>query len=151
MPDNPTTEAVDLKPCPFCGVAADGPNIDRGYDDGLRRMWIECPHCAANMDRLFGSGISDADGVAVMAQLWNRRPSHEPDGRLIEATAELIYLRQYGKDGARWDLNESKDVWRDKARAALTKVTERSARRDVETGKEMAGSENGQPETKAEK
>ena len=38
---------------------------------------------------------------------------------LIEATAELIYLRQHGKDGAVWWDNESKDVWRDKARAAL--------------------------------
>jgi hypothetical protein len=38
---------------------------------------------------------------------------------LIEATAELIYLRQHGKDGAVWWANESKDVWRDKARAAL--------------------------------
>ena len=38
---------------------------------------------------------------------------------LKEATAELIYLRQYGKDGAVWWANESKDVWRDKARAAL--------------------------------
>jgi len=40
-------------------------------------------------------------------------------GALIEATAELIYLRQHGKDGAVWWANESKDVWRDKARAAL--------------------------------
>jgi hypothetical protein len=38
---------------------------------------------------------------------------------LIEATAELIYLRQYGKDGAVWWANESKDVWRDKAIATL--------------------------------
>ena len=37
----------------------------------------------------------------------------------IEAMAELIYLRRYGKDGAVWWANESKDVWRDKARAAL--------------------------------
>ena len=41
------------------------------------------------------------------------------EGELIEATAELIYLRQYGKDGALWSANESKDVWRDAARAVL--------------------------------
>ena len=39
---------------------------------------------------------------------------------LIEAHAELIYLRQYGALGAKWDANDSKGVWRDKARAALT-------------------------------
>jgi hypothetical protein len=39
---------------------------------------------------------------------------------LVEATAELIYLRQYGKDGALWSANESKEVWRQKARAYLT-------------------------------
>lgn len=38
---------------------------------------------------------------------------------LVEAEAELIYLRRHGKDGARWEANDSKDVWRDKARAAL--------------------------------
>lgn len=38
---------------------------------------------------------------------------------LNEATAELIYLRQYGKDGAVWWANENKNVWRDKARATL--------------------------------
>lgn len=39
---------------------------------------------------------------------------------LIEATAELIYLRQHGKDGAVWWANDSKDVWRGKAIAALS-------------------------------
>lgn len=38
---------------------------------------------------------------------------------LTEATAELIYLRLYGKDGALWSANDSKDVWRDKARDFL--------------------------------
>lgn len=38
---------------------------------------------------------------------------------LIEAMAELIYLRLYGKDGAIWFSNDAKDVWRDKARQAL--------------------------------
>ena len=38
---------------------------------------------------------------------------------LVEAEAELIYLRRHGKDGARWEANESKDVWRDFARKAL--------------------------------
>jgi hypothetical protein len=38
---------------------------------------------------------------------------------LVEATAELIYIRQYGRHGAIWWANESKDVWREKARVAL--------------------------------
>ena len=38
---------------------------------------------------------------------------------LIEATAELIYLRQFGKDGADWWHADHKDAWRDKARNAL--------------------------------
>lgn len=38
---------------------------------------------------------------------------------LIEATAELIYLRKYAHLGGRWEANESKDVWRDYAIAAL--------------------------------
>lgn len=42
---------------------------------------------------------------------------------LTEATAELIYLRLYGKDGALWSANDSKDVWREKARAELAKAT----------------------------
>ena len=44
------------------------------------------------------------------------------EAALIEATAELIYLRQHGKDGAVWWANESKDVWREKARAERSKA-----------------------------
>lgn len=43
------------------------------------------------------------------------------EAAMIEATAELIYLRQHGKDGAVWWANESKDVWREKARAERLK------------------------------
>jgi len=38
---------------------------------------------------------------------------------VIDCTAELIYLRKNGKDGALWSANHSKDVWRDLARKAL--------------------------------
>ena len=38
---------------------------------------------------------------------------------LIVPNAELIYLRKYGKDGALWYANDSKEVWRDMARVAL--------------------------------
>lgn len=41
--------------------------------------------------------------------------------KLIEATAELIYLRLYAAKGGLWDLVETKDVWREKARDFLTK------------------------------
>ncbi|MBJ2150939.1 hypothetical protein [Paracoccus sp. IB05] len=45
----------------------------------------------------------------------------------IEELAELIYLRHCHEKhwlGARWEANESKDVWHDKARAALAKIGE---------------------------
>jgi hypothetical protein len=42
------------------------------------------------------------------------------EAALREATAELIYLREYGKLGAKWEANESKDVWRARADAALS-------------------------------
>lgn len=44
----------------------------------------------------------------------------ELENNLIEATAELIYLRKHGKDGTLWRANESKDVWRDMARKELS-------------------------------
>lgn len=44
------------------------------------------------------------------------------EAALIEATAELTYLRQHGKDGAVWWANENKDVWRQKARDARSKA-----------------------------
>lgn len=56
---------------------------------------------------------AEARAASLEAELEKAR------GDLIEATAELIYLRLYGKDGARWEANDSKDVWRDKARACL--------------------------------
>lgn len=44
------------------------------------------------------------------------------EAALTEATAELIYLRKYGSLGAVWSANESKDVWREQARAAIAAV-----------------------------
>lgn len=41
------------------------------------------------------------------------------EAALTEATAELIYLRLYGCEGAQWSANDCKDVWREKARKAL--------------------------------
>jgi hypothetical protein len=43
-----------------------------------------------------------------------------PQEVALEWLAELIYLREYGKIGARWAANESKEVWRAKAIALLT-------------------------------
>ena len=40
---------------------------------------------------------------------------------IVEATAELIYLRKYGKDGAIWEANENKEVWLEMARKGLSK------------------------------
>lgn len=44
---------------------------------------------------------------------------HRLQEALTEATAELIYLRKYGRDGAIWSANDSKDVWREMARKEL--------------------------------
>ena len=44
------------------------------------------------------------------------------DARIAECTAELLYLRychDAGYSGAKWAANDEKDLWRDKARAAL--------------------------------
>lgn len=41
------------------------------------------------------------------------------DADLIEATAELIYLRIYGIHGGRWEAVETKNVWLKKAREEL--------------------------------
>ena len=38
---------------------------------------------------------------------------------VVEMQAELLYLHVYGSLGAVWWANESKDVWRQKAQAAL--------------------------------
>lgn len=59
---------------------------------------------------------ADEEGIMVNT---SRQAIHEVVDAMIEREAELIYLRQYGRDGAVWAANESKDVWRDKARAAL--------------------------------
>lgn len=42
------------------------------------------------------------------------------EAALIEATAELIYLRLYGKEWAAFWARENKDVWRGKAIAELS-------------------------------
>jgi hypothetical protein len=56
---------------------------------------------------------AEADAAAA------RKRVRELEAENIEREAELIYLRMYGKDGAVWHANHSKDVWREKARAAL--------------------------------
>jgi hypothetical protein len=43
-----------------------------------------------------------------------------PSDEVVEAAAEAIYLSRYAKDGGVWWAVETKDVWRDMARAALT-------------------------------
>ena len=43
----------------------------------------------------------------------------ELEAERLEYLAELIYLREYGKDEASWAANHTKDAWRDMARKAL--------------------------------
>jgi hypothetical protein len=73
----------------------------------------------AKTDKLVGCNTINAMLKATFAFGWAAR-----DAELIEREAELIYLRKYGKDGALWSANESKDVWRAMARKALGMVEE---------------------------
>jgi uncharacterized coiled-coil DUF342 family protein len=67
-------------------------------------------------------GLSENLYVANLAAVQAAKERDALKAALEEATAELIYLRLYGKDGALWSLNECKDVWREKARAALERM-----------------------------
>jgi hypothetical protein len=70
-----------------------------------------------------------AEGWGVLAQQAGFDPvSTETAARsafrhcwdeIVEREAELIYLRMYGKEGAVWSANESKEVWRAKAASKL--------------------------------
>lgn len=41
---------------------------------------------------------------------------------LVERVARAIYLGAYAKQGGRWEANDSKEVWRGYARAAIAEV-----------------------------
>lgn len=82
----------------------------------LARARKEERETLAAKDREIASWKQKAMQAAELLELR----TEAKDRALIEATAELIYLRQHGKDGAVWWANESKDVWRGKAIAALS-------------------------------
>ncbi len=77
------------------------------------------------------------EAIRKMQQLSDKLAASE--AALLEATAELIYLRLYGKDGAVWRANESKDVWRVKARAAARRAEGRGVMTDKWTEGHKAG------------
>lgn len=78
------------------------------------------------LDEVLAFGAGEGGRLTVDALLDDRtalrRRVDVLEAALIEATAELIYLRQHGKDGAVWWANENKDVWRQKARDARSKA-----------------------------
>lgn len=94
--------------------------VERGYPQHEA-------HAIASMSPRSSSGASGCGhvpaGYSCVTPGCSNGPAPEPSEQLVEAMAELIYLRKYGKDGARWELNESKDVWRTQARAALGSVS----------------------------
>lgn len=55
----------DLKPCPFCGGAADKPDF---YGQGKTARFIACKVCGANIYRAL-PGENDATLIAA----WNTR------------------------------------------------------------------------------
>ena len=65
---------------------------------------------------------ADEEGIVVTT---SRQAIHDIVDALIEREAELIYLRKYGRDGAVWSANDSKDIWREAARAELDLPTKR--------------------------
>lgn len=46
----------------------------------------------------------------------DHRITTDPTDAEVEALAREIYLEKYGKEGGRWELVETKDVWHDMAR-----------------------------------
>ena len=91
---------------------------------GPERIWA----------KTHGASTDVISGKRGLLGGWNE---HRRDGQVeylradgetrIEELAELIYLRHCHEKhwlGARWEANESKDVWHDKARAALAKMGE---------------------------
>jgi hypothetical protein len=80
------------------------------YDNAAERLlWSAGAHGEAEAR----ATAAEADAAAA------RKRVRELEAENIEREAELIYLRMYGKDGAVWHANHSKDVWREKARADL--------------------------------
>jgi len=88
--------------------------VDREAVEGLVRQLRVSPPSEA-----FGEepDVFEEAADALDALLAERDALREA---VLEREAELIYLRLYGRDGAVWSANHSKEYWRDKARAALS-------------------------------
>lgn len=70
MSDNPSTDRVDLKPCPFCGKEAGPPYGNPG-------QWVvACRDCGGEV-AYFAERQQAIDA-------WNTRPSGEPPAKYVE-------------------------------------------------------------------
>lgn len=121
------TDSTDLKPCPLC----EGTNIQHQPGQLIACMNINCG-CQVEMGSPWGG--PKEDGIAFLVAAWNRRPSPPPvgeggnmgdepssnpsvsaspaaDGWTRETLGRAIYLGLYEHQGAKWEANDSKEVW----------------------------------------
>ena len=70
MSEQPTTEAVDLKPCPFCGGTDTACGI---ADEEFGRFWVEC---------ICGARGPTVETLKDARPAWNKRLAPEPAARL---------------------------------------------------------------------
>lgn len=154
MTTSGSTNKVAVAACPFCGGTDTACGI---ADEEFGRFWVEC---------ICGARGPTVETLKDARPAWNKRLAPEPaaqyrfprnpdpksgwtiDPEFIHNLDNSIKARPDP-----WDVGMEgvEEVLLALERLSEAKVTERSARRDVETGREMAGSGNGQPPTKAEK
>ena len=86
MPADPDAapEAVEMKPCPFCGGTARKRAALSGYQTWTGHYWIECTGCHAQFPER-----SEADWGA-MAEVWNRRATPTADAAEVERYREAL-------------------------------------------------------------
>lgn len=88
-------ERVALKPCPFCGGAAQTHNHSLEYTVSVR-----CIGCAAGMPFV---GLDEAEATAA----WNQRAISEREQALVTAMRELLPSKLCGES---WNLPDTEHV-----------------------------------------
>ncbi len=92
--DAPSTNTVDLKPCPHCGgTDLQGPVIsDMGDRARSEYAWIECRNCPGGVEVFSTSAhmATEADAIAA----WNRR-ALEPVADMVAGDTLPITLFQF--------------------------------------------------------
>ena len=81
-----TSEAVELKPCPFCGLTA-----TEMQTPDAKRWWVECDGCGVS---------TPTDNFGDPVRCWNTRstsPSPAVEA-LVEALNDMVNMVQYAVD-----------------------------------------------------